>query len=180
MAKTRYPLVQALMSRGSSAYPGPGNPDPFVLNGYMDTYNNKQYVVKRPGFIKTSFTPLNAPCTGLFNYQGLFYYTANSPIVGPGDDILVVTSGSTFAGTNGTAFTQVTTNPNPPWAARRGFGCVSFQGLMYVICGYILAQPATASDVYSTANGIQWSVVASSAPFPPRFNFGCVVFKNKI
>ncbi len=157
---------------------GVGNPDPFVLNGYMDTYQNKQYVVKRPGFTATGYPQLNSSCQGLFYYQGVYYYVGYNGGLG---DILVCTSGTQNAGTNGTVFTQQTTIPAQPWYGRNGFGCVVFQNQIFVIGGYTPNQiTSTTSDVYSTVDGKNWTQVTGAAPFPLRTAFGCVVFKNKI
>ena len=159
------------MSRDGSV----GSRDAFVVNGYLDSYQNKTYVVKRPGFQITGFTPLNSSCQGLFYYQGVYYYVGDNGVLG---DILVSTSGTQNAGTDGKVFTQQTTNPVVPWSGRDGFGCVVFKNQIFVIGG--TATVSGNSDIYSSPDGQNWTPVSAGSAFPQRALFGCVVFKEQI
>lgn len=62
---------------------------------------------------------------------------------------------------------------------RTAFGCVSFNGKIWVIGGYTPPN-VQYGDVWSSEDGKSWTQVTSSAGFSPRNSFGCVVFNNKI
>lgn len=165
MAKQRYPLVQAFMSRDGSL----GAKDAYVLNGYMDTYQGKNYVVKRPGTI-FAIAGNGGTTQGFFYYQGLYYSVAN--------DTLYI-SGTQNSGSTLTNWQIVPTNPVTPWSRRYGHGCVAFQNNIFVISGLTQSTFGPA-DVYKSADGKNWSSVASGSIFAQRYKFGCVVFQGSI
>jgi hypothetical protein len=162
MPKLRYPLVQAFMSRDGSL----GSKDAYVQNGYMDKYNDKFYVIKRPG--TTQFVDLGV----LADPKGAFYF--NGLIYGVYNDTLYRSGGAVSTGANGTVWTQA---PVPVWYGRSFFTATVFQDRIYVIGG---EATQLRSDVSYTSDGLLWSTNAGGAPFGHRQGHACVVFNNQL
>jgi hypothetical protein len=63
---------------------------------------------------------------------------------------------------------------------RDGVGGLSFQGKMWLLGGWNPAyQPATNSEVWSSVDGVNWTL-ASVAPWEPRHDAGYAVFKERM
>lgn len=81
--------------------------------------------------------------------------------------------------TNGKDWTQATAQA--PWAPRAFHGALSFNGKMWVFGGgNYLPKYAGHNDVWSSADGVQWTQVTDHAPWPPRIWFSPVVYRNRM
>ncbi len=68
-----------------------------------------------------------------------------------------------------------------PWSARTGHSAVSYDGKMWMIGGGAWgAGFETKNDVWSSTDGVSWSDVTDSAPWPPRMGQSLVVYDNKM
>lgn len=159
MGKVRYPLVQAFMSRNGFVE----SKDAYVLNGVADKYNEKLYVIKRPGLAAWISAVLTVP-QGAFFYAGIIYKVFN--------DVLYLQSTSNN-GTDGTAFTQATA---PPWKGRESPAMCVFNNRMWIIGG----QGVVANSIWSTQDGITWAANAGVPPWGVRYAGQVTVFQNRM
>ncbi len=168
MPKINYPLAAPFMSRNASLE----TRDVYIRNGYIENYQDKNYVIKRPG------TPspvvdfgVTGAAQGTFFYSGFYYIVIN--------DILYRSSGGVNAGSTGSAWTQVTA---PQWAGRAGFGAIVFQNRIWVIGGsnFLVGASQPYANVYNSADGINWSAISGGTPFGIRDQFGLAVLNNQL
>ena len=160
MAKVRYPLVQAFMSRNGAA----GSNDAFVVNGVAEKYNDKLYVTKRPGLTLTQFNSYAGIPQGAFFYAGIVY-----EIFG---DVLYLQS-TVNNGTTGSAFTKATT---PAWINRLSSATCVFNNRMWIIGG----NGNYSNSIWSSQDGQTWAVNAGGQPWGQRKGGQVVVFNNKM
>ena len=144
----------------------PGGKDPYIENGYIDKYNDKLYVMKRPGNVLSTDLGVS---TGY--PQGAFFFNGSAYIVQ--NDILYVTASGGNTGTDGSAFTQPSV---PGWSGRQSFGSAVFNNRIYVIGGQ---ESTTVSDVWSTTDGVTWTN-AGSGPFGSLAYPTVCTFNNKL
>jgi hypothetical protein len=162
MAKIRYPLAQAFASRDGSITAK----DSFVQNAYLSKHGDKSYVMKRPGTLHgTTFSDLA-------NFQGAIY--SNGAIYAVIRDVLYLSS-LVNSSTNGTAFTLA----GPPWAKRTSQQSVIFHDSMFVLGAGIDSAGNPHGDIWSTADGINWSLATAGAGVL-RLDHRCVVFQDNI
>jgi len=68
-----------------------------------------------------------------------------------------------------------------PWSARTGHSAVSYDGKMWMIGGGAWgAGFETKNDVWSSTDGISWTDVTDSAPWPPRMGHSLVTCYDKM
>jgi hypothetical protein len=162
MPKIRYPLAEAIMSRDGVMV----EKDCYVQNGYMDKYNNKTYILRRPGTgLQEDFGVVSEP-QGAFWYNGFIYAVYN--------DILYTSGGGTNSGSSGQTWTQASV---PAWYGRSFFTATVFQNRIYVIGG---EAPVQYADINYSQDGFVWSQNASAAPFGHRQGHQVVVFNNQM
>ena len=66
-----------------------------------------------------------------------------------------------------------------PWPARRNFGTLSHDNLLWVLGGS--SSPGVfLHDVWSSSDGVSWSQVTDAAPWSGRSAFGAVTFNSQI
>lgn len=71
--------------------------------------------------------------------------------------------------------------PNAPWPARAYHQAVAFHGKIYLLGGgNYVPQFHARNDVWSSANGIDWTLETGAAPWAPRLWFSAVVYRDRI
>jgi Kelch motif len=81
------------------------------------------------------------------------------------------------AKTDGSGWEQVTAAA--AWPARSKFGCIVYQGKIFVIGGWN-GSNAGYNDIWSSTNGKDWTQVAATAPWGPRWAFGLGEYKGRL
>src|SRR5208337_4166897 len=120
MPKIRYPLAAPFMSRNFVLE----TKDVYIRNGYIDSYQDKNYVIKRPGTLQVINFGVSGAGQGTFFYAGFYYVVIN--------DILYRSSGNTNSSASGATWMEA---PVPPWLGRGLFGCIVFQNSIWIIGG---------------------------------------------
>ncbi len=138
--------------------------DPYIFNGMKEAYGEKLYVVKRPG--TTAFITLGTGGTS----QGVFYF--NGFYYGVVDDVLYRSSGTLNSGTSGLFWTTGTT---PAWPPTQGMGSCVYKNRMFLIGG-----KTSSAGIWSTVDGVVWTVNAGGQPWGFRNHPGVVVYQDKI
>jgi hypothetical protein len=142
--------------------------DPFIRNGYVETFNDKKYIRKRPGIAQSLSAAPGGNDQQLFYFNGFFYAVVS--------DILYAVSIAGNAGTTGAAFTAATT---PPWSTvQAGFVMLVYKDRMWLV-GATSAIGSTYGNVWSTTDGNKW-VQNSASAFPTRFAPTGCVFQNQM
>src|SRR5208282_3278087 len=167
MPKIRYPLAAPFMSRNFVLE----TKDVYIRNGYIDSYQDKNYVIKRPGTLQVINFGVSGAGQGTFFYAGFYYVVIN--------DILYRSSGLVNAGASGAAWTSVTA---PQWMGRAGFGAIVWGNRIWVIGGsnFVNATALPYANVYNSADGINWAAISGGAPFGIRDQFGLAVLNNQL
>jgi hypothetical protein len=74
--------------------------------------------------------------------------------------------------------------PNAPFSPRSGMGVAVFNNRLWVIGGRVEIGGSSGNglknDVWSSADGINWTLVTPSADFGPRSDMGVAVFDNRL
>ena len=71
--------------------------------------------------------------------------------------------------------------PHAGWSPRAYHQSVVFNGRIYVFGGgNYTPKYCTTNDVWSSADGVNWTCETSSAPWAPRMWFGAAVYRNRI
>ena len=80
---------------------------------------------------------------------------------------------TSFDGATWTPVTPV----GPIFSPRRWHTCIVFNGKMWVMGGWD-GSSSVNGDVWSTSNGINWTNVTQTSPYPARFGQTCLVFDS--
>ncbi|MGH1341970.1 MAG: hypothetical protein ACRBN8_10490 [Nannocystales bacterium] len=67
--------------------------------------------------------------------------------------------------------------PTPPWTARHGGRMVSFQGRLLMMGGVDTAQR---DDIWSSEDGMTWTLETDSAPWPAASRFSVVELHGRL
>ena len=99
------------------------------------------------------------------------------------DDYTMATedTNDVWSSTDGFNWTMVTEAAS--WAQRTSFAAVVFDGKMWVVGGYFYTygQPAVKySDVWSSSDGSNWTLVTDNAPWGERSSGQVVIYENKM
>jgi len=90
-------------------------------------------------------------------------------------------SNQVWHSTDGTKWTQAAA---APWAARCGAGGAVHHGKMWILGGtkryFFGSKDDLLNDVWSSADGIHWDLVAGSAPWTPRAFHAVLAFDGKL
>lgn len=149
--------------------------DTLLTNCYVEQKEEqgqkKLYTIKRHGFntILTYNAGLATPGQGLTFFQGSLYAVANNT--------LWRVSGNANATADGTAWAASTSGP---FTGRDRFGCIVFQNQIFVIGGENTAGLAFLNDVWSSVDGINWTQVASAAPWGARTEFDLAILGDTL
>lgn len=162
----RYNLFRAFMSRAGSIVPSFGEKDAYVLNAVLEKYEDKQYVIKRPGTASVFTIHSGSSVQGSVWFNGFLYAVI--------DDTLYRSSGVNNSASSGSSFTAA---PNPPWIARDFAQAVVFNKNIFLIGAGVDSTNTPKGDVWSTADGFNWRL-ATSGVGASRINHRCVVFKG--
>jgi hypothetical protein len=152
-------------------------------------FNNKLWILGGNGPGTFTWEVLSSPDGSNWNREaslGAIYRHSHGSAVfngGSGDEMRIV------GGNEGHPLNDVWHSPDgvncaqatlhAGFAARQGFGCVSFHGKLWVIAGEGI-YPTFYGDIWSSANGVSWTQEAASLPFGSRSDFACWVFDDKI
>ncbi len=133
--------------------------DPRNVNIMVESVNDKNYVLKRPGTQILYSIGSGGPGQGLTYYNGATYSVAN--------DQLILSSANN-SGTTGQTWQAIGV---ADWTARSSFGYVNVQGTIYVLGGLIDTGAAInipTADVWSITPGTGWQLCTGAAPWTPR------------
>jgi len=103
---------------------------------------------------------------------------------GHGDGELLMSTTTTndvWSSTDGLNWTAVT--PAAQWGQRDSFAVVVFDGKMWVIGGHYYTYgnpPIRYSDVWSSTDGTNWTLVTDNAPWGERSSGEVVIYENKM
>jgi len=101
---------------------------------------------------------------------------------GDGDLLIsTTTTNDVWSSTDGLNWTMIT--PAAQWHQRSSFAAIIFDGKMWVIGGYCYAfgHPTIRySDVWSTTDGSNWTLVTDNAPWGERSSGEVVIYENKM
>lgn len=71
-----------------------------------------------------------------------------------------------------------TVAPNVPWLGNN-FCAAYFNGKIFAVVPWFYGAN-NVNQVYSSTNGVNWSLIQSSAPFSDRNSYSCAVYNNRI
>jgi N-acetylneuraminic acid mutarotase len=150
----------------------------YVIGGYKTpTFNNE--IWKSSDGINWIQVTNNAPFSKRSGHK-IFEFNSKLWLIGGYD-----TNGSPmfkndiWNSSDGINWTQVSNNA--PFSQRTNFGLVIFNSKIYLIGGYnTYGTPLFKNDIWSSVDGINWTLVTNNAPFSQRSNFGLTVFNSKI
>lgn len=166
----RIPLAVPFELRPSDA--GALGHDPYLVNCFIESQpDGRKLVVKRAG----SIGAFSYNAGGATNGQGTVFYKGG--IFAMGSNVLYNLSGSGNASASGAAWTASTA---APWTARDKFGCVVFNGIIFVMGGAGGGGFSHFNDVWSSPDGVNWTQVIAAAPWAKRHSFGLVVLGSKL
>lgn len=74
--------------------------------------------------------------------------------------------------------TWVEKTKSAQFPTRFGFGCISFEGKLWVVGGFV--GNSTSNDVWSSIDGVSWKLETEAANFTPRFNHKLAVFNGRL
>lgn len=116
-----------------------------------------------------NFPPIRSVSITLFK-DTLYMIGGWSPAVGYKNGI--------WKSTNG--FDWIKVVESPPYGEREGQKVVVFKDRMWLIGGvnYSTGKRKTFNDVWSSEDGVRWTVVSSAAPWHSRWDHDVVVFKD--
>ncbi len=85
---------------------------------------------------------------------------------------------TTYTTGNGTSWTLSVEDGVNPWTGRQSHEIQMINDTIYLFGGLAGTNPAAdmKNDVWSSSNGIDWSLVTNSAPWTPRYQAGSTVF----
>jgi len=156
----RVPLVEPLETRDATTFY-----DAKAINCLTEqTPRGMLMARKRPG-LATAFTGTVGVGQGITNYQNHIYSIS-------GDTFNVLTGSSA-------AFTALQATPTAAFGKRVGPITVGFNGFLYVMGG-INSSGTALNDVWKSADGINWTLVTSSAPWSARSKGQAIVLNNTL
>jgi hypothetical protein len=170
MKTVRIPLAVDLTDRESASY-SILKADTLLINCYVEHEDGRTYVVKRPG-MSTAYTYNSA---GPTNGQGTAYYAGS--LYAMGSNVLYRLTGSLNGSADGTAWTSST---SAPWKARVAHKTIVFNGQIFILGGLNSTGAFYLNDVWASADGVNWTQVATAAPWAGRRDFGAVVLGNTL
>ncbi|MBI4559568.1 MAG: DUF1565 domain-containing protein [Candidatus Hydrogenedentes bacterium] len=105
-------------------------------------------------------------------HDGKLWILGGSSFLGPTNDV--------WSSADGANWTQVTASA--PWTARSSHAAVAFGGKIYLFGGSnsYTGEKIGYNDVWSSADGINWTQVTASAPWAARDSRAAAVFAGKI
>ena len=167
MPTIRIPVSQPSNQRGTGFV---SNRDAYRSNVMDEVYQDKIYTVKRPGYALTQALGAGTG-QGIVNYGGIFY-----AVIG---DSLKASAAAPASGATGATWANI---GNAPWAVRTVSGVVVMGGSMYVMAGYSVVSAADVvyNDVWSSVDGVNWTICTSSPPWNGRDGFASAVLNDKI
>lgn len=145
--------------------------DSMLVNCYIETYEGRKFVVKRPG-LSTAFT-YNAG--GATNGQGTVFYKGG--VYAMGSNTLYRLSGNANGSADGSAWTASTAGT---WKGRTNFGCIVFNGQIFIMGGQNTGGIAFLNDVWASTDGLNWTQVVSAAPWAKRQSMGLGILGNTL
>ncbi len=87
-----------------------------------------------------------------------------------------------WSSADGKTWDQIT--PDAPFGPRSGMGVAEFNNRLWVIGGTARiggnTEGVSKNDVWSSADGMNWTLVTPSAEFSPRGDLGVAVFNNRL
>ena len=101
------------------------------------------------------------------------WYGGRKPFAGAGNEV--------WSSTNGATWHRATAKA--AWRPRLGAGGVVFKGRMWILGGaerYYDDDKSLLNDVWSSSDGVHWTLATPKAPWPPRAYHGALVFDEKI
>ena len=161
----RVPLAWPIGTRSGSSL----TKDPYIKNGVLEKYGDKMMIAKRPGTALFETLGGAGPSQGATFFNGNFYGIALDALDRDGG---VPASSTGVAWTNAGTLTSVTT---PPWAATTHEGAAFFLNRMWVLGGF-----ASEAGIWSTSDGITWTVNAGGQPWGLRDGMSVVVANDNM
>lgn len=88
-----------------------------------------------------------------------------------------------WSSSDGKTWTQSVAHP--AWSPRKGHTLVVFDNKLWLFGGAVTANEDKTpkdlvNDIWSSSDGIKWDREMDSAPWPPRYGAGILVFKNQL
>ncbi len=162
----RVPVAAPLTDR-EVAKSGTYTTDAMLINCYIETSpEGRVFVVKRPG-MSSAFTYNGGGAT---SGQGMFFHQGG--LYAMGSNVLYRLSGSANGSADGTAWAAST---SAPWTGRSQFGCIVFNGQIFVVGGENTGGTAFLNDVWASTDGVNWTQAVSAAPWAKRRDMGLAV-----
>lgn len=151
----------------------------FVIGGYKTpTFNNE--IWKSSNGINWNLVSSNAPFTERDGHK-IFEFNNKIWLIGgyKTNDTPTMFKNDIWNSVDGINWNLVTNHA--PFSERSDFGIVVFNSKIYLIGGYdTYGTPMFKNDIWSSSDGINWSLVTNNAPFSERSNFGVTVLNSKI
>lgn len=159
MPSIRLPLATSFLNRKATL-----DKDSKIVNGYIEKYTEDHTaVVKRPGL---SFYQAGTGCgQGFFTHDGVLYIASGDMVVNGS----VTNPGQIWSQTAANAF-----------ATGRSGDPVVFFNNKYWYLGGLTSTPAVTNDIYSSSDGVTWTLETTASPFTARYYHDAVVYNNKI
>lgn len=147
--------------------------DTVLMNGMIEkvppTQDNPQgrrFALKRPG-LGTTYT--YGP-GGTVHGQGTFFDRLNQTTFAVGSNVLYPFG--SYAAATGASWTLNNTGPFPP---RTQFGAATLNGKMFIAGGTNIVGIKVINDVWSSSDGVNWSLCTGAAPWPQLTGHGSLV-----
>lgn len=149
----------------------------FVITGYSASGNQRDVYQAADGI---NFTQLDANANIFEPRWGHQVVNLNGKLIlTGGKDILSNHKNDSWTSTDGVTWSLA--KGNTPWSARRGHTTTVHNGVVYLIGGGTAASVGNVNrEVWSTADGMNYTLVTSNPAFPARMHHTAASFGGKL